>query len=388
MMKYHKEISDAVEQASARMEAIGLAVYEHPETGHEEHFACSRQTGQLREDGWNVTAPFCNLETAYCAEYSNGEGPSVGICSEYDALPVIGHACGHHLIMTAALLAATAVREVMKTHGIAGTVKLFGTPAEEELGGKIDMIAEHAFDGSAAVLICHPFSQDGIDPGNMAVSRYDVVFHGKASHAAASPELGINALDAVNLLFAGLAAWRQQFAAGDRVHGIITEGGIAANIIPDRTGAFFYVRSLDNARHKEMEKRFADIVKGAALMTGCTFELQRRRNPYAANRRNPALEKLYIEEAEEFGLHPEELTNHVSTDFADVTQVVPGANFFFNVLQEGQCFGLHSELFRDNSISPEAWQAVRKIAKTMAATALIVLTDETVREAILNSHLS
>ncbi|MBP5182325.1 MAG: amidohydrolase, partial [Lentisphaeria bacterium] len=228
-------------------EDLSSSIWSNPELAYKEYFACKKQLETLALLAFPPPVnPYCGLETAYRAEFENGEGgPVFGICAEYDALPGLGHGCGHNLICTAALAAFYAMRERMKKENIAGKVVLFGTPAEESYGGKVKMLAKNCLDKVDAVVMVHPSARCIMDAGSTAICRYDVTFHGKASHAAAAPELGLNALDAVLLLFNAVNAFRQQMPDCCRIHGIVKEGGEAPNIIPDRASCRFFLRSLD-----------------------------------------------------------------------------------------------------------------------------------------------
>ncbi|MFA7229724.1 MAG: M20 family metallopeptidase [Victivallaceae bacterium] len=360
-------------------------IYTHPELGLEEFHAVKFQTAMLREFGFQVSFP-CAEPTAFRAETGEGEN-CIAILSEYDALPGLGHACGHNLIAGAAIAAALAVKEIMQTYSIPGKLVILGTPAEEGIGGKIHMLKQGVFQGIECCLICHPFHSTGIDHGNLAVSRYEVIFKGKSAHAATDPEKGLNALDAVNLLYAGVNAWRQQLPDSARVHGIITDGGKAPNIIPDRSGVLFYLRAEDNSYRQIMEKRFEDIAKGAALMTGTEHELIRHPNAYDANLPNIPLGNFIFEQAQKLGMNPQlNIRERISTDFGNVSQVIPGVNFFFQVTRDSST-ALHSPEFCEIAGTQAAFERAMSAAQVMTLTALSFLTDADFRKTVINDFL-
>lgn len=372
-----------LQQTAARyremLRPLWREIYEHPELGHQEHAACRRQTELLKAGGVPVETPFGGLATAFRAALGSGR-PKVAFFSEYDALPELGHACGHPLIAVASLAAFLTVGDLLD---VPGEIVLFGTPAEETFGGKIDLLKAGAFREIDCALACHPYHTTGIDQGNLAVARFDVEFFGKASHAASAPADGINALDALTLLFDGVGLWRQQLPAGARVHGIIISGGSAANIIPDYTKAFFYLRADSNALQERLKERFAAIVSGAGLMTGCRSKLTPVTNPYSANHPNPALNTALRQQAEQLGLHPAtEIAERISTDFADVTEAVPGANLFFGITPPEMPAGLHTREFQQAAGQEPAFEAALQAAAGLAGVALRFFRDAAFRQAV------
>lgn len=371
-------IKESIQLCASDIHEISEVIHANPELGFQERQACEWQTNFLCKHGFEIVTPYGSLETAYRAEYGSGT-PVFAILSEYDALPS-GHACGHNLICSAALAAAVAVKKAMEQATIHGRIVLIGTPAEETHGGKIIMLNNGAFADVEAFILCHPHSVNALDPGDLAVSRFDVEFIGKAAHAAAAPYSGINALDAVNLLFAGIACWRQQLPPSGMVHGIITDGGDAPNIIPEHTSAFFYLRSRDNKTQQELEQRFSDIARGAALMTGTTLKLTQAPNSYSADKFNQPLRADVFKTMQELELNPlEKYESAISTDYANVSQVIPGVNFFFNIMENGSA-ALHSEAFKAAAATDYAFAASMKAAEVMAKTALRFFSDPDFRQ--------
>lgn len=374
-------IRTAISQVRGEIRTIADFIHCHPETAFEEKLAAERLTGFLRQHGFAVTAPAGSLSTSFRAEAGKNR-PAVAILAEFDALPQVGHACGHNLIAAAALAAGYAVRQVIAEQQLDGAVIVVGTPGEESTGGKLVMLKDGIFDDIDYALACHPFPATLPDQGALAVSRFDVSFHGEAAHAAAAPQCGRNALDAMNLFFAGIAAWRQQLPEHSRIHGVITSGGNVPNIIPDYTAGYFYVRADNLAVHAAMEARLERIAHGAALMTDTEYKLEKRDNSYQPIVVNRPLNRFFIEQAKNFGLTPDPENRHgmISTDFGDVSQRLPGCNWFFKVCNGN--FGLHTEEFRQAAATDFAFDQTMKIAALMAAAAVDLLTDAAFRERV------
>ena len=372
---YKNDIAVVVERYREELSRICEYIFSNPEVGYEEYKSSKILADFLKNSGFELQYPYCGFDTAFRAEYGSGDMSFCVMC-EYDALPKIGHACGHNLIATAGIAAALAIKELMDKNSISAKLIVMGTPAEEAQGGKIDLLKAGAFEDIDACVLCHPFSSTGTDPGELAVSRFDIEFHGRAAHAAACPEEGINALDAMNLAFAGVNAWRQHIPESSRVHGIITSGGAAANIIPDLTKGFFYLRSLSNEDCEAMEERFENIVKGAALMTGCEYKFCKRPNSYLANKPYPNFDEFIEHKLQEFSMNPVALTERISTDYGNVSQKLPGCNFFFSICEDGKSLALHSEEFKQAAGTPYAFEQCLKAGQIMASSALAFFDKE------------
>ena len=379
MSKFQKQTADVIARNADTVRKLSDSIHDNPELGFNEFHAAASQIAILKAAGFAVENPVGSMPTAFKAESGSGS-PAFCLISEYDALPEIGHACGHNLIAATAIAAGLAVKEIMEQEAIPGRLVVMGTPCEESNGGKVILLKENAFAGIDACLMTHPFYATGRDPGNLAVSRYDVIFTGKAAHAASEPEAGINALDAMNLLFCGINAWRQQLQESSRVHGVITEGGIAPNIIPDKTSGFFYLRAVSNTILAAMEKRFRDIAQGAALMTGCECQVVQTTNPYDANIPNEPLNAFAMQTAAQLKMAPEDITQKISTDFANLSQVIPGVSFFFKAVQEH--VSLHSKEFEKAAGESFAFEQAMLAAQVIACTAMEYFTNETFRIAV------
>lgn len=372
-------IRDAISRQKNSLTNLALKIHAHPELGFEETKACAWQISLLKRWRFEVTAPWAGMETAYRAIRGKGK-PAFCFMAEYDALPGIGHGCGHNLISAAALGAARALSQVLIARKVEGTVMVLGTPAEESRGGKVKLVAENGLRGVDAVLLAHPSYRTTPDTGCTAIRRYRILFKGQSAHAAASPEKARNALDAVMLLFQGVNAWRQQLPESSRVHGVVTEGGVVPNIIPDHAGCIFYLRSPDDTVLQAMAERFKKIVAGAALMTATEATLEPWLTPYKARWPNATLNRVYVEAAKRFGLRPEtpEHPGRGSSDFGDVSQQAPGAHVYFGISRK--TLAGHSPDFRTAAGSSYGLDQMLKAAQAMAWVGYRYLTEESVRQ--------
>ena len=300
-------------------------MYEHPEIAFEERETSARLAEFLRRKGFAVEYPAYGLETAFVAK-GGGEGPEVVICAEYDALPGVGHACGHNIIATSALGAGLGLLAAAEELGFQVTV--LGTPAEEKFGGKIDLINAGAFSSAALSMMVHPSTHDVADPNIISVSHLDVLYHGKDAHASAYPWQGINALDAFVQAYVNVSTLRQQLEPTDKVHGIITHGGDAPNIIPSFTRSSWYVRAPEQDRLDILLPRVRACFEAAAQATGCTLEIEHIGHTYEDMISNSLLTEYFVANSAALGrpmLRGSELPPTVtgSTDMGNVSKVVP-----------------------------------------------------------------
>ena len=290
-----------VDEISDQLIGVSRDIYEHPELKFEEFRASKLLAEKLREAGFVTKLGVAGLETAIQADHSSvSDGPTVAIISEYDALPGIGHACGHNLIAAAGLGAALAVVGAVKGD-VPGKLVFFGTPGEEGGGGKVLMVDAGLFDGVDAAMMFHPSSHTVVDRKSLAITEVMIEFTGKASHAAGSPEKGINALDAVIQTFNGLNAMRQHIKDGARIHGIITDGGAKPNIIPEHAAANFYVRALENDYRDELLEKLRACAQGAALATGASLDFKIVGHSYKAMKPNRAIGDAFVENLAQLG---------------------------------------------------------------------------------------
>jgi len=318
-----QRIENRLAEVEHELYELSRWMYDNPETGLEEHEVSARLAALLSSHGLEVEYPAYGMPTAFAARAGSG-GPEVVICAEYDALPAVGHACGHNIIAASAAGAGIALAGVAEDLGCRVTV--LGTPAEEGYGGKVDLIDAGAFDGAAAAMMVHPSPDDELLPNILAVLHIDIEFHGKDSHAAFAPHLGRNALDAFVQAYMNVSTLRQHILPTDRIHGIITHGGDAPNIVPSHTASSWYIRSATQERLEELEARVMACFEAAALATGCTWERKEMGNPYSNMISNGVMANLYARSSEALGRPmpiDEDGPPGGSTDMGNVSHVVP-----------------------------------------------------------------
>lgn len=364
---------EAVDALEGRLRSISREIFEHPEEKFEEVRASKLLADELRAAGFEVEVGTAGLATAIRAVHpSAAPGPTVAILGEYDALPELGHACGHNLIAAGALGAALAVASVKRD--VPGRLVFLGTPAEEGGGGKVVMIEAGTFRGVDAAMMFHPSSFTAVEHGSLAITEVRLEFRGVAAHASASPERGINALDAVIQTFNGINALRQHIRDGARIHGIITNGGAKPNIVPEYAAAEFYVRAAETAYRDELLGKLERCAKGAALAAGATFSMSEISPPYKAMRPNRALGAAFTRNLESLGwaFDADDLP-FGSTDMGDVSQAVPAIHAYVAICDRAIAF--HSRGFAEASQSERGHQGMLAAAKAMAMTAVDVLTS-------------
>jgi len=368
-------IQQAIEAYSPDLKELAAHIGAHPELGHEEFQASARLTEELERLGFRVERGTLGLPTAFVAEYrAAGPGPTVALLAEYDALPEIGHACGHHLICTMALGAAAGLRAVLDETG--GVVRVYGTPAEETKGAKVDMAAAGLFDDCDIALMAHPYHAYEKSGSSLAMDAIQYEFHGKSAHAAASPELGVNALDAVILLFNAVNALRQQTPEHARIHGIISHGGLAPNMIPDYAAAKFYTRSATRAYTDELTRRVNACAEAAALAAGCRLAVSHYEYSYDELRTNETLSAVFTANLIESGIEPETIRaskDHGSLDLGNVSLRCPAIHPYIQVVDRP--YSLHTAEFRDAAQQDRAYDAMVFGAKMLACTACDVLSN-------------
>ncbi len=361
----------AIDQISEDLRATSLSIHGNPELGFQEHHAHRVLTDYLEQNGFAVTRGAYEMPTAFRAVAGNGE-PTVAVLCEYDALPEIGHACGHNLIAVTGVAAGMAVKEVVGEEN--GTVVVLGSPAEEGGGGKILMIERGAFESVDVALLLHPSPHDGIRGVLTGVQRCTVEYFGRNAHAAARPEEGLNALDALVLAYNAISVLRQQITPDARIHGVITKGGVRPNIIPDHTAADFLVRATDDARLEDLRRRVQACFEGAATATGCRVEVQWSERPYRPMATNGTLARAFHENAALMGWSlpspDQEIPVGASSDMGNVSHVVPSIQPTYAIPCEA---GNHNAGFTAAAATPEAHAAALRAAKALAMTALDAL---------------
>jgi amidohydrolase len=381
-MTMKKKITEVLDGYFHRIREIALFIGNHPELGHEEFQASALLAAELEKQQFHVKRGVLGLPTAFIAEYDSGvEGPTIALLAEYDALPELGHACGHHLICTMSLGAAVGLKAVLDELG--GKVRVYGTPAEETKGAKVTMASSGLFDDVDAALMAHPYYTYEASGDSLAMDALQFEYSGKSAHAAASPDDGINALDAVIQLFNGINALRQQTRSDTRIHGIITEGGKAPNIIPDRAVARFYVRSRTRAYTDELTHKVIRCAEGAALQTGCELVVSNYEYSYDELRTNEMLSGVFNRNMLEAGITEAEIEHgkdHGSLDLGNVSIRCPAIHPYVKVCDEK--YLLHTPEFRDLAMTERAMQGMLLGAKLLAHTAYDVIADPQLLAAI------
>ncbi len=374
------DLKTRAEQTFAGIESelagINQWMYDHPEIAFEEHDTSARLAEFMAGHGFTVEYPAHGLETAFAARVGVA-GPEVIICAEMDALPTVGHACGHNIIATSAAGAGAALAPLADELGIKVTV--LGTPAEEKMGGKVDLINAGAFAGASASMMVHPANSDVVDPNVLAVRHIDVEFHGKDSHAAFAPQLGINALDAFVQAYVNVSTLRQALYPTDKIHGIITHGGDAPNIIPSYTRSSWYVRAATRNRMEELYGRVMACFEAAAVATGCSWNVEQMGHPFEDMVNNPVMVELFAANALALGRTmgrgaDEQPGAAGSTDMGNVSHVVPSIHPFLTI-NPGDAVN-HQPEFAAHTVTTDGRRAIRDGALAMAWTIIDLATGD------------
>lgn len=352
------------------LEELSEWMYHNPELAYAEFDTSARMVAALEAGGFTVEYPAYGLDTAFRADVGSS-GPRVVICAEMDALPEVGHACGHNIIATAGIGAGLALAPVAEELGIRVTV--LGTPAEEHYGGKVDLINAGAFEDAAASMMIHPSTRDVVDPTFLAIDHLAVHFYGKASHASGSPDQGLNALDAAVQAYSSIAMLRQHILDSDRIHGIITHGGAAPNIVPDHTSMGWYVRSSTEARLDELMEKVRGCFEGAALATGCTYEIEGAGHRYEDMINNEVMTRLYKANSEAAGRpiawnRDLPIKTSGSTDMGNVSHVVPSIHPMLSLDCDPAVN--HQREFADATLTDKGKETIREGALAMAWTVI------------------
>lgn len=360
---------EAVDRRAAQLVGLSHDIFDHPELCFEEHFAHDLLCDVLDEQGLTVTRHAHGLDTAFVAE-AGTEGPCVGVVCEYDALPGVGHACGHNVIAAAGLGAGLAAAELADEAG--GRVRVIGTPAEEGGGGKVFMLRDGAFDGLDAAVMVHPADRDLPTMEAIAVERLEVTYTGEASHAAAAPWNGRNALDAAVLGYVNVAALRQHIRPDERVHGIFTEAGEQANVVPRRAVASWYVRSPTLGGLAALKDRVLACLAAGATASGCTMEHEWLDPAYENLLDDPWLLQRWAAHSSALGRPPGDpsVAGPVvgSTDMGNVSHVVPSIHPMIAVAPSG--VAIHTPAFATHARGPAGDAAVIDGSKALVGVIL------------------
>ncbi|MHA1135672.1 MAG: M20 family metallopeptidase [Candidatus Thorarchaeota archaeon] len=365
-----------IDENKTRLIEISDYIHANPEVANEEVKASRLLADELEKGGFKVDLGVAGLATAIVAVHPDqSDGPTIAILGEYDALPEIGHACGHNLIATSALGACLALGSMKKD--IPGKLIFMGTPAEEDLGGKIAMVEMGLFDDVDAAMMYHPspgYTMTG--RAGLALTEVKIEFTGKASHASGTPEKGINALDAVIQTFNGINALRQHIRSAARIHGVITHGGLKPNIVPDYAAAEFYVRAPTDSYCGELVKKLENCAIGAASATGATLKYTVITSSYQSRIMNKTMGNLFEQNLIAIGEPINPLppgSGAGSSDIGNVSQVVPTIHPYVSICDER--IAGHSIEFEKASSSPRGNDAMLNAAKALAMTALDLFTN-------------
>ncbi len=372
------DIHAEVEKYEKELRELTLYIHDNPELGLKEVKACKAQVELLEKYGFEVETGFCGIETAYKACYKGSkQGPKIAMLAEYDALPGLGHGCGHNLIAMVGVGSGLAMRHLADEYG--GEIYVIGTPAEETEGAKVDMAAAGVFDEFDVAMMAHPMNL-WMDTGNtMAINGRRISFYGKTAHAAAAPQEGKNALDAMINFYNMVNALRQQTKDDARIHGVILHGGEAANIIPDFTDAEFYIRAAKSPYLEELTKKVEDCAKGAALGTGTTMKFEHHQKDFKDLNSNLYLAGLQADSMEALGIDVLRCKGESmpgSTDLGDVSYSCPAIHSTFDI-SDGKPCGAHTAEFAECAGSDYGIRQGLLIIEAFVATALKLMTDET-----------
>lgn len=364
---------DEIEARRHQLTELSLKIHSNPELAFQEVKAAAWLTQYLKESGFSVEQGICGLPTAFRATYGQGK-PVIAILAEYDALPGLGHACGHNLIATCAVGAGVVSKSAIEHFG--GSVLVIGTPAEEMYGGKIVMVERGAFDSVDMAMMVHPGVFDAATTQALACLSLDVEFFGRAAHAAARPEAGINALDAMLQSFTAINSLRQHIRDEARIHGVITDGGEAANIVPAHSAGTFLVRAKDDNYLDELKQRVLNCFIGAATATGARLEYKWGDTHYAPLRNNLNLARLFRRNMQSLGRkvklsHPGKAFG--STDMGNVSQVVPSIHPTVAIAPVEVT--PHSPQFASAAISEAGIQGMLDAAKSLAMTVVDLVAN-------------
>lgn len=376
-------VDDVIHRRSGDLLELSHSLHGEPELAFAEHRSCAKTQTLVAERGFEVTPGAGGLDTAFRAEF--GSGPLVvGICAEYDALPGIGHACGHNIIAASAVGTALALAEVADDLGL--TVVLLGTPAEEAGGGKALMLDAGVFDDIAATVMLHPGPIDIAAARSLALSEATIRYTGRESHAAVAPYLGINAADAVTVAQVAIGLLRQQLAPGQMCHGIVTDGGQASNVIPAAAEMRYTMRATNSESLRALESRMAGCFAAGAVATGCEHTVSETAPAYDELVPDPWLSATVRAEMVRFGRTPvpEEVEASVplgSTDMGNVTQVMPGIHPIVGIDAGGA--SIHQPEFAAAAAGESADTAVIEGAIMLARTVVALAGDATQRDRVL-----
>ena len=371
--KLKAQVSREVDSHRHQLNELSLRIHSNPELGFQETKAVGWLTQYLKENGLAIERGICQLPTAFRASYGKGN-PAIAILAEYDALPKLGHACGHNLIAASAVGAGIAARPAIDQFG--GSLIIIGTPAEELNGGKAIMAERGGFDNLDIAMMVHPGVRDTATTHALACQALEVEFFGKAAHSASRPEAGINALEAMVQSFTAINSLRQHIGDKARIHGIITDGGEAANIVPAHSAGAFLVRAEDNTHLDELKQKVLNCFTGAATASGARLEYRWGNVIYAPLRSNLTLARLFRQNMQSLGRRVK-LTDpgsaFGSTDMGNVSQLVPSIHPMVAIAPKE--VAVHSPQFAAAAASEAGSRGLFDAAKALAMTVVDLVTS-------------
>jgi amidohydrolase len=369
--KLKLKVKDSVELQRQQLIQLSLNIHDNPELGFEEEKASAWLTRYLGDNGFHVERGIADLATAFRATYGQGS-PRIALLAEYDALPKMGHGCGHNIIAASAVGAAVASKSIIDQLG--GSVVVLGTPGEEVFGGKIDMVKAGTFKEIDVAMIVHPNLRNMVAIQALACNSLEVEFFGRPAHAAAQPYKGINALEAMILAFTSINSLRQHIRGEARIHGIITDGGEAPNIVPAHSAAVFLIRAPDNEYLAELKDKVLNCFTGASVASGARLEYRWRDRAYAPMKNNAILAQLFSQNLESLGRHVEAFDPRFgfgSTDMGNVSQVVPSIHPTIAIASPDVF--IHTQEFASAAASEAGHEGLMDAAKAMAMTVADIL---------------
>lgn len=375
------KIEKKYEEIFLELKNLNEYLYNNPEIGRKEIKSSKAHIKILKNNGFDVTENYINIETAYRAEYtSEKSGPKICFMAEYDALPEIGHGCGHNILGVTSIGAGIILKEFIDKWG--GSVVVLGTPAEENFGAKVDMVKEGVFNDIDIAIMSHPTGRcHKKSSSSQAIQALEFKFIGKSAHAAGDPYNGINALDGVIQLFNNINALRQQTKATSKIHGIISKGGEAANIIPDLGVANFYIREKTTKEMEKLTDRVINCAKGAAIATGCKLEIKNYEYTFKHLITNEKLSSIYTKKLMEIGVKNIEMSgDDGSTDAGDVSHICPTIHSYFPISKENLVG--HSLEFAKATINNEAYIGMKEAIFAMVLTGIEIIKNKKLFQSI------
>lgn len=375
-------ICKAVDSNSELLKEIGYQIWKTPEINFEEHRACSLLTEVLEGHGFVVERSIGGMVTAFSATCGSGV-PHVAILCEYDALPKIGHACGHNLIAEAGMSAALGLKPAMQHYSLPGKLTVFGTPAEEGGGGKVFLLEKGFFADIDAVMMVHPSPYNDLTPIILAARELEVIFHGSEAHASAFPWKGVNALDAAVVAYSSLSTLRQQMKPTWRLQAIITHGGVDVSIIPSESRMRVCVRAPTKQEFDELLSKVTACLQASAAASGCQFKVRETGFNYKHLRNNTELARVFAKHCASLGIAIDNQAHHgdllMSSDIGDVSGKVPSIHPLYSI---GDAFN-HTVQFAETANTPSAHHVTQEMGKAMAMSAAEILVDKQLLQRIV-----